>query len=174
MFVMILLPSWAWWPPHLNLWVRRRFGPDPDGCFGVDIVSGYGKLFCAGSCVYIGLCSDAMFLSLMRALYVSRMRESGWSWPVLVCLWAASCRTATTVAFVPTALVGWGVGLAYGGLDLMMSSTCLLCVECLGLGLFIIIIVSGSLGWEETRLLFNRFIFCFWVLWIFGNCWYGI
>ncbi len=37
MFTLAWLPSWDWSPPLLNLCVRRRFGPDVDGCSGVDI-----------------------------------------------------------------------------------------------------------------------------------------
>jgi hypothetical protein len=39
MFTLVWLPSWDWCPPLLNLGVRRRLGPDVDGCSGVDIVS---------------------------------------------------------------------------------------------------------------------------------------
>jgi hypothetical protein len=77
------------------------------------------------------------------------MGESGSFWPVLVCLWVASCRPVATVGFVTTDFVGWGVGLVYGWLGLLVSSTCLLCVKCLGFGPFSIIAVSRSLDGKK-------------------------
>jgi len=68
---MVRLSSWVRWPSRLNIWTRRRFDPDPDGCFVVDIVSEYGIVFNDGSCVYISMRCDVLSLSLVRSLCIS-------------------------------------------------------------------------------------------------------
>ena len=75
---------------------------------------------------------------------ISIMEGSAAICPLSVSLEVAIFRPVATIGFVPTVFIGWGVGLVYDGLSLLVSSVRFICVGCFRFGSFFVFTFSMS------------------------------
>jgi len=108
-YTLAWVSSWVLCPPLLHLWTRRRFGPDVDGCSGVDIVSWCCGVLCCVACVSVCSSCDVVVLSMLMSICIN-IPGGGVvaNLPVSVGM-VASGGLAATAGYVPT---GLSVGLS--------------------------------------------------------------
>jgi hypothetical protein len=131
MFALAWLPSWVWFPPLLNLCVRRRFGPVVGGCSDVDIVSWYlvFEWDVTEVVVWYDYGVSGLWLLDSTCIFFPGGRDVVVSMRVVVLVGFLS---AATVGSFPTVFVGWVFGLVCGWSGLFEFFASLICASVLG------------------------------------------
>ncbi len=114
MLTLAWLPSCVWCPPLLYRCVRRRFGPDMDGCSGVDIVSFvFVVVFCRRRrCVCVVELCCVVVIVVVFFLYL--LPWLMWGVDVGACWCDGSFFSGGDGWFYPIVFVGWVIGLVCG------------------------------------------------------------
>ncbi len=131
MFTLVWLPSWDWSPTLLNLCMRWRFGPDVDGCSGVDIVSFFFVFALVDSDVIVWCSCVVLWLLLLWFFCIFFPGRSGVVLSVRVGV-IVDFLPAAMVGSIPTVFIGWVVGLVCTRSGLLEFFTSFICVGVLG------------------------------------------